>query len=159
MAWLLDLLEARPKKEIREVLQVDPRTVANSCGELSLREDDLEQIRHLLSAVALAGSGKAAAIQNPERLFDFFARIAKEKAPLIQRFKPAFEQAFRGRMRAETSGKIVTIESLARELTPYEYKRNPGSALRSMGRGIARVRREHERCETLGLPSPFLDET
>jgi hypothetical protein len=73
-----------------------------------------------------------------------------------RRFKKEFEKAFMLRYRMGQNGKRVTIATLTQQLTPYEYKLNPDAALRSMQRGIKRVRAQHERCVALGVQSPFL---
>ncbi len=84
-------------------------------------------------------------------MYELMSRVAEPKPWAPKRFAPHFEEGFR---RRENEG--TPLAALAQQLIPDNFRLNLESAVQNMSRGIGRVRREHERCRKLGLPSPFL---
>ena len=151
-----DLLETHPRQQLQDQFHVDMGQVLEQCGELSLRFEDLVQIRYGFAEMARALSGEPGHPMNPSAFVNMVVRAGQPPTQKVSRFKPAFQEAFRRQEQAKKEGKSISARDLAKELTPYEYKHNPASAIRSMQSGIKRVAREHDRCRKLGIPSPFL---
>ena len=121
-----------------------------------MRVEDLEQIRQMFDGMIATLAGQSIEVDNPDLFVEALTRAARPTPP--KRFKPAFEEAFKRRKRAEERGKSIPVKDLAQELTSYEYKRNPESAIRSMQRGIARIEAEHQQYVVQGQPSPYLSD-
>ena len=153
---LLDYVSGGSDESLRDLFPIDVSQLSQASQELSVRVEDLDQIKQLFDALTAAFLGQPAEIENPSRLLDVLTRSSKPASP--KRFKPAFEQAFRRVKEAQKIGKSIPAKDLAQDLTPYEYNHTPESAIRSMQKGIARVEREHQSCVRQEIPSPFLSE-
>lgn len=152
---LLDLRQAKSKKELREILLVDPKHIAKKCRGLRFPVDELGQLREMFDAVAHTIIGKRVELKNPQRVLSLLRRMV-DREPRIKSFKPEFEEGFRLMEEAKTRGEVITAETLAKQLRPDVYDRNPESAIRGMQQGIDRVRKEHQRLLSQKIPSPFL---
>ena len=148
------------KVPLRTLLVPDKRKIREQSKTTNVTTQELEALVGPLEWIADIAEGKP--ITRPERpeiWFTTLARLSQRPAAApAQRFKSAFEEAFRLRTEAARSGNVITAAKLAQRLTRYEFKRNPESAVRAMQRGVARVREEHERCVEQGVKSPFLAE-
>ena len=153
---LLDLRQTKSKKELREILHVDPKHVAKKCRGLRIAVDDLGQLREMFDALAHTIIGKRVELKDPQRVLSLLRRMVSDREPRIKRFKPEFEEGFRLMEEARTRGEVITAENLAKQLRPDDYDRNPESTIRGMQQGIDRVRKEHNRLLSEKIPSPFL---
>lgn len=147
---VLGLLENSPQ-EIEALLTVDPNEVASNCDRLGIREEDLKTLRGLFDDLARSVSNAPISSDGAQPMYELMSRVAEPKPWAPKRFAPHFEEGFR---RRENEG--APLAALAQQLIPDNCRLNLESAVQNMSRGIGRVRREHERCRKLGLPSPFL---
>lgn len=154
-AYWLDLRK-KPKKEVQAIRNAYLTKVREHAGKEKFIAEDLETLAQQLGAIADMLEGKGVTYSDREATFTMLKRLTREPPPpAARRFKAAFEKAFYRQSQPKRSGRSLTAVALAEELTPYEYERNPESAVRAMQRGIATVRAEHERCLREGIQSPF----
>jgi len=154
---ILHALERSTEKELDRYLAISTALIAEQSSEASLTVDDLEVLRQSFQGSADALNGNMPAAEAPSaEISRFLQRITAPKETRVRRFRPEFELAFRKRQLLSVESRTITAEALAEEFMSAEYQRNPESAVRNMQQGIRRVAREHERCERLGIPSPFL---
>ena len=158
MLWtsMRDWLATTPRKKVERWVNERLEFATLTSRNTGILEEDLIGIKEALSGVACVLSTGLPPTGNQKAARILFKHLLDQRDFQPRRFKPQFEEAFRIRHKAEQSDKLVTILDLTQRLTPYEFRKNPEAALRSMERGIRRVRVEHERCVALGLPSPFL---
>lgn len=151
---VLHLKKTKSRKEFRELFTPAPADVAEFCRGPSLTVADLGEISQLLQAVETTISSRKPGLSVS--LLRFVIRRAEAPQPRARKLKDVYVEGFRRRVAARGERKLVTASALARQLTPAQYEKNPDTATRNMQRGLARVRREHDRCVKLGIPSPFL---
>jgi hypothetical protein len=156
LANLLAIRKSMPRRKLRALLVPDTNRIRAESQQARINVEDLQNLVKPLTDVAVILEGKATQLTNLPDLLGTLSRLTQPAMPKVQRFKPAFENAFRIQDEAQRSGNVVHANELARTLTRYEFKRNPESATRAMQRGISRVREEHRRCLKEGLDSPFI---
>ena len=74
-AALLDLRQTKSKKELREILLVDPKHIAKKCRGLRFPVDELGQLREMFDAVAHTIIGKRVELKNPQRVLSLLRRM------------------------------------------------------------------------------------
>jgi len=142
------------RKELKKLFTPDSSRVAEMCRGLRLTVRDVRALSEIFRAFAAAVSSK-----KPElsvSVLNLLTRLAEPRQPQMRKLKNVYVEAFRQLTEAQARGRAVTAAALARKLMPAAYDKNPESAVRSMQRGLARVRREHIRAIQLGIPSPYV---
>lgn len=150
-------LETTSKRQRRQALnemknEIIAQVPANS--KLPILEEHLLAVSQVLQGV-FSTMGIAGTPPRDQKAARELISYMLQQDHTVKRFKEAFEKGFAIRASAP-KGKAATLVALAQQLTPHEYRTNPDAALRSMQRGVKRVKREHEQCLSLGIPSPFL---
>jgi len=151
------LLRARaifPRREFRKLLSVDSGRIAEQVRHLKLTIEEVDALREYLDSVTDQITGKSAAINEPQRVTATLQRILFTQ-PVVQRFKPEFEDAFRRSLGARRKGRLIPAWELAKAHTPDAFRLNEESAVRGMQKALVRIEKEHSRLKTLGIPSPF----
>jgi hypothetical protein len=134
--WLA-LRKSMSKKKLRALLVPDTKKIRAKSQQARITVEDLQNLAKPFTDAADIMEGKTDQTTNAHALFQTLFRLTRPAMPKVQRFKPAFENAFRIQDEAQRSGNVVHANALARTLTPYEFKHNPESATRAMQRGIS----------------------
>jgi hypothetical protein len=136
---ILALLRSKRQHELAEVLTRDVDRTAAKHSDMRIRKDDLATLGQFLRIPADIISGEHVAPPPPPGFFRSVARLVESKPAVPRRLKPEYLEAYRRKQAARAQGRNLTAETLARELLPKRYERNPESAIRSMQRGLKRV--------------------
>ena len=150
---VLELLCTNSSQDIQQLLSPDLDAVTKACDGLKFRREDLPKIANMFDDLAKAISDEPIGPKDSEAVFDIVNRLRMATPYEPTEFAPYFVEGFRRRMTED-----VAYPTLAQQLTPGHYQRNPESAIQNMRRGIGRVKREHEHCLNLGIRSPYLDD-
>ena len=135
----LALLRTKARRELSEQLTRDVDQVARKCRDMRIRADDLAALEEYFGKLADTVRGADIEPSPSPRLFRFLARLARSKPAVPRSLKPLYVEAYRRQQAARAEGRILTAETLARELLPTRFECNPESTIRSMQRGLKRV--------------------
>ena len=155
LVWALEVRKTFSKRDLKKFTRLDPERIRLECeAQPRMTVAELEAIGQTSLGLRAVLGGAPVEIdkKNLELVWRSLTRPRQGWKPKV--LKAEFVQAFCIRMKARRQGKVVTAESLAQLLMPYQYRQNPESAIRSMQRGLRRVEEEHKRCEREGVPSP-----